>query len=83
MLGLQGEARLQVAQHSPEHSESPGRGKHVHYVLFILLSQLGLQGEDAAAEHLVGGEVVNHLLDPLLRVFFQLPHDGLGALLLH
>ncbi len=70
MLGLLGEARLQVAQHNPEQAESPRRGKRVHYVLFIILSQLGLQGEDAAAEHLVGGEVVNHLLDSLLRVLF-------------
>jgi hypothetical protein len=46
-----------------------------------MFSTSPLQGEDTAAKHLIGGEVVYHLFNPLFGVLLQISHNGLRVLL--
>jgi hypothetical protein len=49
--------------------------------MYAMFSTSPLQGEDTAAKHLIGGEVVYHLLNPLFGVLLQVSHNGLRVLL--
>jgi hypothetical protein len=49
--------------------------------MYRMFSTSPLQGEDTAAKHLIGGEVVYHLLNPLFGVLLQISHNRLRVLL--